>query len=322
LPLILAVWLGSRSRTGLAVAWLAGVALVLVPYAVFAARYPADLAGQLAVFGGRGDFLRPGFYVENVVSEWTRYAHLVPTSLSTWLLAVGLLPAVVYLVLRKCAGDRMQLLSLATFTAALTLLDQTKVPLYSVLVLPSICLVMAAGVSALLGWAWRSRRPTWLRLAPGLVVLAALTGIGLEGVAAYRLDWVEASQVTAYLTLGQQIEAAVPPASLVLGPERWWWALHDHPYMSLRSVWFQWSAAAAEARGDPRFIDWVSRARPERVIVNVNVRADVQAFPEQLQAQFRQFIERCTTLVADFDDPTYFDTQVYEVLRPPPDTCS
>jgi len=322
LPLILAVWLRARSPVGLAAAWLAGVALVIAPYAVFAARYSADLAGQLMVFGSRGDFLRPGFYVENVLSEWTRYAHLVPTSLSTWLLAVGVLPAVVSLAWRQGTGDRMLLLSLATFAAALTLLDQTKVPLYSVLVLPSICLVMAVAMSALLGWARRSRRPIWLRFVPGAVVLAILTGIGFEGVAAYRVDWVEASQVTPYLTLGQQIEAAVPPGSPVLGPERWWWALHDHRYVSLRSLWFQWSAAAAEARGDPRFIDWVAWAKPDTVIVNVNVRADVQAFPDKLQAQFWRFMERCTTLVADVDDPTYFETQVYEVLRPPPEACS
>jgi hypothetical protein len=274
------------------------------------------------VFGSRGDLLRPGFYVENVLSEWTRYAHLAPTSLSTWLLVVGLAPAVVSLAWRKGPGDRILLSSLATFAAALTLLDQTKVPLYSVLVVPSICLIVAVGMSALLGWARRSRRPIWLRLAPGLVALAVLTGIGLEGLAAYRLDWDEASQVTAYVSLGEQIEAAVPPGSPIFGPERWWWALHDHRYVSLRSVWFQWSAAAAEARSEPRFVDWVSWAQPERVIVNINVRADVQAFPDNLQAQFWRFIERCTSQVAVLDDPTYFETEVYEVLRPPPEMCS
>lgn len=321
LVLILAVWVWSRSRVGLVAAWLAGVALVIAPYAVFAAWYSADVSGQLSVFGNRGDFLRPGFYVDNALSEWTRYAHLVPTSVSTWLLAVSVIPAVLSLAWRSATGDRLLLLSVATFTAALTLLDQTKVPLYSVLLWPSICLAVAAGVSALLGWARRSQLPVWLRLSPGLMALLVLPGVGLEGVAAYCADWVEASQVTPYLAVAEQIEAAVPPGSRLLGPERWWWPLHDHHYVSLRSVWFQWSAAAVAARHEPEFVDWMTRGQPDSVIVNVNARADIHAFPDALQQQFWQFIERCTSLVADLDDPTYFDTQVYEVLRPPPDGC-
>ena len=65
----------------------------------------------------------------------------------------------------------------------------------------------------------------------------------------------------------------------------------------------------------------MTRGQPDSVIVNVNARADIHAFPDALQQQFWQFIERCTSLVADLDDPTYFDTQVYEVLRPPPEGC-
>jgi hypothetical protein len=317
----MAVWVWSRAGIGLVAAWLAGVALVIAPYAVFAARYAADLRGQLSVFGNRGDFLRPGFYVENALSEWTRYAHLVPTSLSTWLLALGAVGAVVGLAWRKGTGDRLLLLSLATFTAALTLLDQTKVPLYSILVWPSICLVVAAGVSALLVWARHSQRAVWLRFTPGVVAVLVLPGVGLEGVAAYRADWVEASQVTPYLAVAEQIEAAIPPGSPVLGPERWWWPLHDHRYVSLRSLWFQWSAAAAAAGSEPKFVDWITRTQPDSVIVNVNVRADIHAFPDALQQQFWQFIERCTSLAADVDDATYFDTQVYAVLRPPPQGC-
>ena len=128
--------------------------------------------------------------------------------------------------------------------------------------------------------------------------------------------------MTPYLAVAEQIEAAIPPGSPVLGPERWWWPLREHRYVSLRSLWFQWSAAAAAAGSEPKFVDWVTRAQPDRVIVNVNVRADIHAFPDALQQQFWQFIERCTRLAADVDDATYFDTQVYAVLRPPPEACT
>jgi 4-amino-4-deoxy-L-arabinose transferase-like glycosyltransferase len=318
---VLAVWRWSRPPLRVVAGWLAGVALVVTPYALFVARYRDDAIGQLAVFGNRGDFLRPTFYIENVLSEWTRYAHLAPpTSLSSGVLLFGLVPALGYLAWRRSTGDRLLLFSLVTFAAALTLLDQTKVPLYSILLLPSICLTLAAAFSAVLGWAWRGRTCARLRIVLGAFALAALVGIGLEGAAAYRSDWDEANQATPYLALGQQIEAAIPPGAAVLGPERWWWALHDHRYLSLRSLWFQWSASARRA-GNPKFVDWVTRAQPDSVIVSVNVRADVQAFPEALQAQFWSFVDDCTTLVADLDDATYFDIQVYAVRRPPPETC-
>jgi 4-amino-4-deoxy-L-arabinose transferase-like glycosyltransferase len=317
----LTVWWWSRPRVALLCAWLAGVALVIAPYAMFAARNAADVAGQLTVFGTRGDFLRPSFYLDNVLSEWTRYAHLGPTSPGTWLLALGVLPSVLLLAWRRSAGDRLLLGTLAVFVAALTLLDQTKVPLYSVLLLPSVCLVLAAGISTLLNWAGRRARPVWPRLLAGALGAAAMLGMASDSLDAYRVDWLEASQVTPYLVLGEQIRLAVPPGSPVLGPERWWWPLREHRYLALRSLWFQWSAAAA-AHGDPKFIDWVSDAQPDRVIVNVNVRADVRAFPAALQAQFWRFIEDCTTLVTDLDDPTYFSTQVYAVPRPLPASCT
>src|SRR5205085_12019192 len=43
------------------------------------------------------------------------------------------------------------------------------------------------------------------------------------------------------------------------------------------------------------------------------IRDDVQAFPGPLQDQFWSFIHQCTSMVAEVDDPTYFDTQIYRV---------
>ncbi len=63
-------------------------------------------------------------------------------------------------------------------------------------------------------------------------------------------------------------------------------------------------------------------AQADSLIVNINVRADIHAFPETLQTQFWAFVERCTTQVADLQDPNYFEVEVYQVLRPPPDLCS
>ena len=146
--------------------------------------------------------------------------------------------------------------------------------------------------------------------------------VSLEGLAAYQADFAEATQVTPYLALGQQIESAVGPSGSVIGPERWWWPLRDHHYLSLRSLWFQWTAAANSGGESPRFVDWVTRAQADSLIVNVNVRADIHAFPESLQMQFWSYVERCTTQVDDIQDANYFDVEVYAVLRPAPDGCA
>ena len=327
---------GGRGIGGARIAaWAAvGAAVVLAPYAVYVARYPADLLGQLTAYGtNRGDFLRPGFYAENLTSEWTRYVHLFSQGSdnaldasrvwSTWLLVLGIWPAIAFVAWRsrraEAAGDRLLLVSLGTFALLLALLDQTKVPLYAILLLPSICLALAAFWTGVLAWALRGRL---LRLAIGAAAAAALVAVGLEGLAAYQADFAEATQVTPYLALGQQIESAVAPDASVLGPERWWWPLHDHQYLSLRSIWFQWAAAASKGGDSPRFVDWVTRSQADSVIVNVNVRADIHAFPESLQMQFWSYVERCTTQVGDIQDANYFDVEVYAVRRPAPDGCA
>ena len=246
-----------------------------------------------------------------------------PRVWSTSLLVLGIWPAIAFVAWRsrraEAAGDRLLLVSLGTFALLLALLDQTKVPLYAILLLPSICLALAAFWTGVLAWALRGRL---LRLAIGAAAAAALVAVGLEGLAAYQADFAEATQVTPYLALGQQIESAVAPDASVLGPERWWWPLHDHQYLSLRSIWFQWAAAASKGGDSPRFVDWVTRSQADSLIVNVNVRADIHAFPESLQMQFWSYVERCTTQVGDIQDANYFDVEVYAVRRPAPDGCA
>ena len=101
--------------------------------------------GQLAVFGGRRDFLRPSFYLTNVLSEPSRYQGLVSSALQadsphslagSWLLAVGVWPAVAYIGWRSrrmsALGDRILLSSLLTFAGLLLVLDQTKTALYAI----------------------------------------------------------------------------------------------------------------------------------------------------------------------------------------------
>jgi hypothetical protein len=142
------------------------------------------------------------------------------------------------------------------------------------------------------------------------VALALLAAIVSEGARAYSVDRAEAAMVSSYLAVGQQIDADIPHGGRVLGPERWWWALHGHSYLSLRNTWFQWAASAGSGADFPTL---VNQWQPDTVIVNNNIRSDVMAFPGPLQDQFWSFIQQCTSMVGEVDDPTYFDTQIYRV---------
>src|SRR5207253_6537303 len=103
-------------------------------------------------------------------------------------------------------------------------------------------------------------------------------------------------------------------------PERWWWALHDHPYLSVRNLLFQWTAAAlVKGSGPtPELVDWITWANPDSVVMNDNVRGDVLDFPDPVQQQFWTFINTCTQRVGDVNDPTYLEIEVYEIVKPSP----
>jgi 4-amino-4-deoxy-L-arabinose transferase-like glycosyltransferase len=303
---------------------LAGTGLVLLPWAVLAVRYSGDVAGQLAVYaGGRGDFLRPSFYLTNIISEPSRYRDLVSSGLaSSWLFGTAILPAMVYMALRsrrkQASGDRILWSSLLTFAVLLLLFDQTKTPLYAIILFPSLCLALAALLTGVLGWAWRQGQPTWLRLATAALGLGLVFTVGSDAVRAYQLSLTQSAEAGLYLGVGQEIETSLAPGARVLGPERWWWALHDHPYLSLRNLWFQWTAAATTDGPTPQFADWVVRAQADSIVVNDNVRGDVLAFPDTVQLQFWTFINTCTRRVGYLNDPTYLEIEVYEIIRPSP----
>jgi 4-amino-4-deoxy-L-arabinose transferase-like glycosyltransferase len=331
LPLVVLNVLLSRGRYRTLV-WIAlGMGLVLLPWAVVAVQNAGDLTGQLAVFGARGDFLRPSFYLDNVMSEPSRYRDLLSPALDpdtpnplagSWLLAVGVWPALAYLAWRsrtrtKVTGDRILLTSLGVFAGLLVLLDQTKTPLYAIMLFPSLCLALAATLITALRWAWHSGRPIWLPLATSALGLGLAYSVGAEAMRAYDFSATQSAEAGLYLGVGAQIEQSLAPGARILGPERWWWALHDHPYVSLRNVWFQWTAVAAtKGTGPPpQFADWV---HADNVIVNDNVRGDVLDFPDTVQQQFWAFITTCTQRVAKLNDRTYLDIEVYEIIRPSP----
>jgi hypothetical protein len=325
-PVVALNWLWARRRSDGTLLWtIAGFALLVVPWTAYCLIYRADFASQLAVYGQRWSVFQPGFYVQNVVTEPARYQNLFSVSnASTWLLAIGIWPALAYVIWRARApgtpGDRLVWSSLVIFAALLVLVDQTKTPLYAIVLLPSVCLALAALISGIIGWAWRHGSQPQLRIAATALSLLLAVAVGTDTNNAYQQSLRQAAEAGAYLSVGQQIDRGLPPGARVLGPERWWWALHEHPYSSLRSVWFQWTAQAASG-ATPSFSDWIPLTSADSIVVNDNVRGDIQDFSETLQQQFWTFLSTCTTQVVAIDDPTYLQIEVYAITHPVPPGC-
>jgi hypothetical protein len=210
--------------------------------------------------------------------------------------------------------------SLAVFAGLLLVLDQTKTPLYAIILVPSVCLSLAVLTTAAWSWASSTGRRAQIRIATRALVLALGLVVVTDSVRAHGVYLRQAAQVSQYLGVGLQLEEGLSPESRVLGPERWWWALHAHPYVSLRSAWWQWWAAAiADPTRVPQFVTWVTSNQTDTIIVNDNIRDDIRAFPEALQRQFWDFIGSCTTPVLDLNDVSYLRIEVDRITRPPPE---
>jgi hypothetical protein len=235
-------------------------------------------------------------------------------------------PATAYLVWRsrwtKAIGDRLLWSSLVTFTGLLLLVDQTKTPLYAIILLPSLCMALAVLCTGVWSWARTSGRRPWITLASRALIASLGIVVATDGVRAYQVYLAQAAQVSHYLGVGLQLEGALSSGSRILGPERWWWALHDHPYASLRSVWWQWQTraeASADQSRPPQFADWVGSLQADTIIVNDNIRDDVRSFPDALQRQFWAFVSMCTTQALELTDAFYLRIEVDRIVRPPPE---
>jgi hypothetical protein len=338
-PLVVLNWLWARGRRGLAeptLYWIvAGAGLAWLPWLVFLTLNHADWLAQLTVFGNRLDLLDPGFYVQNILGEAARYMDVLtvpdtddpraPISPASQLIAAtAIWPAAAYVVWRsrrtQAVGDRLVWSSLAVSAGLLLVVDQTKTPLYAIVLVPSICLSLAVCATAAWAWAGNKSRRAYSRLATRAVIACLGLVVATEGLRAYSVYLGHAARVSQYLGVGLQLEEALSPDSRLLGPERWWWAVHNHPYVSLRGVWWQWWAAASADPGRlPQFAAWVNSTQADTIIVNDNIRDDIRAFPDALQRQFWEFVSRCTTPVLDLNDASYLRIEVDRITRPSPE---
>jgi 4-amino-4-deoxy-L-arabinose transferase-like glycosyltransferase len=307
----------------------AGFLLVTLPYAIYTLAHFDDFTGQSVLKQGRTQFLEPSFYIENILDEPRRLGHLflgqrdallgrdVPLRpFGPWLLSLTLMAAVLYLLKMTLSGKIKSLplpwFSALSFALALTLFDQTKAPVYAILLLPGLCLALAAFSTAVIQRLRQMNRPLPTRLAAIAPVLILLAVLLLEGANSHRRQLSQAQEVSPYLAVTARIENALSPGAVLLGSERWWPGLKDYPYLSPNGLWARWKLDDEDGRS-PQFVEQVQATAADFIIVNNNVRGDLGQHSEQLQSQFWDYLAQCTTLAADWTDVSYGRIEIYQL---------
>ncbi|MFZ0547652.1 MAG: hypothetical protein WAM60_19550, partial [Candidatus Promineifilaceae bacterium] len=132
----------------------------------------------------------------------------------------------------------------------------------------------------------------------------------------HRLALQTARETIPYLAVGEQIESALTPGAVILGSERWWPALKEHPYLAINTLWAQWRLDDANNNA-PDFHDQVKAASAEFIIVNNNIRDELPLYSPRLQTQFQDLLARCSIPVANWTDTNYGRIEIYQLTNIP-----
>lgn len=334
-----------RSSLWMLFGWL----VVILPYLFYIARHPKEFAGQAELKEGRTDFYLPSFYINNLLDELDRYRPLlekgIPGLTASYdpsfhpagpvVLAVAIVPAIVYLGYRirrfGTVGDRLLSLSLVTLAVSLALFDSTNNSLYAIVLFPAIVLTVALGWTAAIRWAAHgiSRRSfqrhdprrladSLARIAASVVLVVLLGGVVAEGAEIYRLDRNYASTIADYRDeFGAEIESYLEPGATVIGPDFAWWALADHPYRSINSVFLLWQSDVEDGTLSS-FVPVVESNRAGYILFGGEAWEDLEHMPAEQEEPIRAFLFHCTEHIGTIDSPGYDRIMVFEVLPDDP----
>ena len=303
---------------------LAGLFVLGFLYLRYVQQHPDLFTGQTSYLkADRVQFSSIGFYLENLIQEYERYLPLFSgLSPGRWIgfLLIGL---ACYRLgrrgLRKGPrGNQVLFAYLAVNWLGLFLVDQTKVPLYLVSLVPGLCIAIAILVLDGFRWLNNPKIPIPSKITGMIGISAILLLLFVEGLGVQILDFRRAGTISRYDEVGNRIRETLEPGSEVLASPRWWWLLKEnHPFLALNNLWAQWEYLEDQGE-EPEFSMQVYQAAARYLVINDNVRGDIQQHPKALEDQFWDFIEECTFKVVEFDDQTYGDIEVYEVSEEKP----
>jgi 4-amino-4-deoxy-L-arabinose transferase-like glycosyltransferase len=310
---------------------IAGWALTMLPWLIYALQDPAAYYGQTLVdqSAGRYDVLNPSFYWNNILHEGDRYwrlfgsrgAGLLQPRPGIWLLIAGVLGANMILLRRARRGlslpDRLLLLSLAVLFGLLALLVNVKDYRYIIVLLPFFALQIAFTLIAI----WRSagERAGWLRWVCG-IVLAAVVVEGGVGLAQMLRN---ARAASPYQRFADAVAQVLPPRARVMMVGFYWIGLAQYDVRSL-DLPFRFTNPNFYKPQPLSMEQALQRVAPNYVLVDPLVEkyvfdpvqpGDSTILLQQKRAITQSLHQHCATLVATVDGPEYADYGPMKVYR-------
>lgn len=308
---------------------LVAFAGTVAPYAVYVVVNWDDFIGQMSLYPGRHSFLRPGFYLANVLDEYQRYRWIVDPFLDREARRVATFRGAVLGVLLCGAslaairprdeeggerGRALRLLwvSLVVPFVLLACIDTTKLFLYATIMLPSLSMLAAVGwVGVARGLLAYEGRPL-AGFAQTFAIVAIAVLITVSGISAIRNDRAFARGTNRYADVGAAIEQYLSPGSTVIGPDRWWWTQREHRYYSLLGL--LWGLYEHDERIDPTpMAELVRPTGAEFLIINAGNELWFRFFRPDLESSFWGWIDQCTTRLAEWVDPKYGPIRIYRI---------
>ncbi|HEY3232114.1 MAG TPA: glycosyltransferase family 39 protein [Roseiflexaceae bacterium] len=310
---------------------IAGWALTMLPWLIYALQDPAAYYGQTLVdqSAGRYDVLNPAFYWSNIIHEGDRYwrlfgsrgAGLLQPRPGIWLLIAGVLGANAILLRRARRGlslpDRLLLLSPVVLFGLLALLINVKDYRYIIVLLPFFALQIAFTLIAF----WRSagERARWLRWVCG-IMLAAVVVEGGVGLAQMLRN---ARAASPYQRLADAVAQVLPPHARIMMVGFYWVGLAQYDVRSL-DLPFRFTNPNFYKPQPLSMEQALQRVAPNYVLVDPLVEkyvfdpvqpGDSTILLQQKRAITQSLHEHCATLVATVDGPEYADYGPMKVYR-------
>jgi hypothetical protein len=198
------------------------------------------------------------------------------------------------------------------FICGLAFLEQTKAPVYFILLLPGICLALAAGSLAVLRWARNLKGAGVIRAGVAVPAVLVIVFLLQNGITSHRALLTAARNTSPYQAITDRIKTNLLPGSVVLGSEHWWPGLGDYEYLALNNLFIQWRLGDDDGRS-PNFSEQARAVSAEYIIVDINTRGNLTLYSEALQNQFQDYLNACANLLDDWENQSYARIQIYRL---------
>jgi 4-amino-4-deoxy-L-arabinose transferase-like glycosyltransferase len=241
---------------------------------------------------------------------WPRVitGHIFLTGLYLWPIIIG---AAVVLLRRRTQSDKRLLLIFTTLIGSFVALRPNWPAHYMIIVAPAAWLLIGALIDYLVSQAWK--KALWVHMR-SVLVLSLLLVSSMSAVAQMFDDPIPDWQAT--LT---RVRETVPPNSVILGQQGWWFARPDAPYFSWEQLVYHRRYAPGSTLEDafrslnPQYLI-LDRVTDSLVIEKMtNFTADY-ANSYILKSDLDAFIKEHCRVVSTLSNATFGDVRIYEIV--------